>query len=186
MGMPKATLDAPDGRSFIASIVRSLAAGGIAEIVIVTGRDHNRVVEAVNRDAPPLAPRVVRNLDPSRGQLSSLWTAMDTCVTPETEGLLVTLVDVPLVAPETIRRVIDVWRRTRAPIVRPAIGDRHGHPVIFDRAVFGELRAAPVEAGAKVVVRAHAREIVDVPVDDEGSLTDVDTPEDYQRLRQSG
>jgi CTP:molybdopterin cytidylyltransferase MocA len=186
MGFPKAVLDAPGGRSFVASILRSLAAGGVAEIVIVTGRDHNRVVEAVEKDAPPLGPRFVRNPDPSRGQLSSLWTAMDACVTPLTEGLLVTLVDVPLVAPQTIRRVIDAWQRTRAPIVRPAIGERHGHPVIFDRAVFGELRAAPLAAGAKVVVRAHAHEVIDVPVDDEGSLTDVDTPEDYERLRAPG
>ena len=96
---------------------------------------------------------------------------------------MVTLVDVPLVAPDTIARVIDVWRRTRAPIVRPAIGDRHGHPVIFDRAVFEELRAAPLEAGAKVVVRAHAQDLIDVPVEDEGSLTDVDTPDDYAALR---
>ena len=183
MGSPKAILDAPDGRPFVASIVRSLAAAGVGEIVIVTGRDHDRVVAVINDDAPPLIPRFVRNPDPSRGQLSSLWAGMDACVTADTEALMVTLVDVPLIAPDTIRRVIDVWRRTRAPIVRPAIGDRHGHPVIFDRAVLEELRAAPLDAGAKAVVRAHAREVIDVPVDDEGSLTDVDTPADYDALR---
>ena len=186
MGSPKAILDTPDGRPFVASIVRALAAAGIDEIVIVTGRDHNRVVEVLNHDAPPLQPRVVRNADPSRGQLSSLWAGMDACVTTATEGLLVTLVDVPLVAPDTIARVIDVWRRTRAPIVRPAIGDRHGHPVIFERAVFDELSAAPLEAGAKVVVRAHAQDLIDLPVEDEGSLTDVDTPDDYAALRSRG
>ena len=183
MGSPKAILDAPDGRPFVVSIARALAAGGVSDIVIVTGRDHNRVVEVVDEDAPPLRPRFARNPDPSRGQLSSLWIGMDACITSATEGLLVTLVDVPLVAPDTIRRVIDVWRRTRAPIVRPAIGERHGHPVVFDRAVFEELRAAPLDAGAKVVVRAHAHELIDVPVDDEGSLTDVDTPDDYAALR---
>jgi CTP:molybdopterin cytidylyltransferase MocA len=186
MGRPKATLDAPDGRPFVASIVRALAAAGLSRIVIVTGRDHHRVVEAIGSDLPPVRPLIVRNSDPSRGQLSSLWTAMDACVTPESEGLMMTLVDVPLVAPETVRRVIDVWRRTRAPIVRPALGDRHGHPVIFDRAVFEELRAAPLESGAKVVVRAHAHELIDVAVDDEGSLIDVDTPADYAALRASG
>ena len=182
MGSPKAILDAPDGRPFIASIVRALGAADISDIVIVTGRDHNRVIDALERDAPPVRARVVRNADPSRGQLSSLWIGMDASIGPDTEGLLVTLVDVPLVAPETISRVVDAWRRTRAPIVRPAIGDRHGHPVIFDRALFDELRAAPLESGAKAVVRAHAAEIMDVPVDDEGSLIDVDTPADYAAL----
>jgi molybdenum cofactor cytidylyltransferase len=182
MGSPKAILDAPDGRPFIASIVRALGAADISDIVIVTGRDHDRVIDALDRDAPMVRARVVRNADPSRGQLSSLWIGMDASIGPDTEGLLVTLVDVPLVAPETISRVVDAWRRTRAPIVRPAIGDRHGHPVIFDRALFDELRAAPLESGAKTVVRAHAAEIMDVPVDDEGSLTDVDTPADYAAL----
>jgi molybdenum cofactor cytidylyltransferase len=82
----------------------------------------------------------------------------------------------------TVTAVIDAWRRTRAPIVRPAIGNRHGHPVIFDRAVFEELRTAPLDAGAKSVVRAHEAAIVNVPVDDEGCLRDVDTPADYDAL----
>jgi molybdenum cofactor cytidylyltransferase len=66
--------------------------------------------------------------------------------------------------------------------VRPAIGDRHGHPVVFDRRVFDELRRAPLEAGAKAVVRAHAAEVLDVPVTDEGCLVDIDTPHDYEAL----
>jgi molybdenum cofactor cytidylyltransferase len=66
--------------------------------------------------------------------------------------------------------------------VRPAIGDRHGHPVIFDSRVFSELRQAPLDVGAKAVVRAHATEIVNVPVTDAGCLVDVDTPGDYEAL----
>ena len=182
MGSPKAILTAPDGRSFVASIAHVLGVAGITDIVIVTGRDHDRVMEALDRDAPPLRPRVVRNPDPSRGQLSSLWTGMDAALRPDTEGLLVTLVDVPLVSSATIRQVIDAWRGTRAPIVRPARGTQHGHPVIFDRALFDELRAAPAAAGAKVVVRAHAHEVIDVSVEDIGALTDVDTPADYAAI----
>ena len=67
-----------------------------------------------------------------------------------------TLVDVPLVHPDTVRAVVNAWRRSRAPIVRPARGDEHGHPVIFDCAVFDELRSADRTIGAKAVVRAHA------------------------------
>jgi molybdenum cofactor cytidylyltransferase len=185
MGSPKAILAAPDGRPFVASLVRAFAAAEIRDIVVVTGRDHDRVVDALDRDAPPIQPRIVRNPDPSRGQLSSLLVGMETAIDEATEGLLVTLVDVPMVAPGTIRRVVEAWRRTRAPIVRPAIGDRHGHPVIFDCALFDELRRAPLDRGAKVVVRAHAAAILDVPVDDEGSVTDVDTPEDYARLQRT-
>ena len=183
MGSPKALLPTPDGRCFAAAIVRALAAAALTEIVVVTGRDHERVVDALRADTPPVMPRVARNPDPSRGQLSSLWVGMDAVVTPASEALVMTLVDVPLIDAGTIATVIDVWRRTRAPIVRPAIGDRHGHPVIFDRALFQELRDAPVDAGAKVVVRRHEHEIVNVPVTDERCLVDIDTPDEYRALK---
>jgi molybdenum cofactor cytidylyltransferase len=183
MGSPKALLAAPSGRPFVAAIVRALAAAQVTDIVIVTGANHDPIVEAVTADAAPVTPRFARNPDPSRGQLSSLWIGMDAAVTADTDALIVTLVDVPMVDPATIAQVIAAWHRTRAPIVRPAIGDRHGHPVIFDRSVFAELRAAPLEHGAKTVVRAHATEVLDVPVRDAGSLVDVDTPQDYEALR---
>lgn len=182
MGSPKALLATPAGRPFLAAVARALSAAGIDDIVVVTGRDHDRIVAAIERDHLPHPPRIVRNPDPSRGQLSSLWAGMDAAVRHDTQGLLVTLVDVPLVTPETIRRVVGVWRRTRAAIVRPAIGARHGHPVVFDRVLFDELRAAPLDRGAKTVVRAHAGEIVEVPVEDEGAMIDVDTPQEYAAL----
>jgi molybdenum cofactor cytidylyltransferase len=182
MGSPKAALLTPDGTTFVARIVQTLQEAGVVDLVIVTGRHHDAVVESIARDRLSTPPRLVRNPDPSRGQLSSLLTGMAIVVTPQTEAMLMTLVDVPLVRVTTVTAVIDAWHRSRAPIVRPAIGDRHGHPVIFDRAVFEELRRASFDAGAKSVVRAYEHEIVNVPVDDEECVRDVDTPSDYDRL----
>ena len=183
MGEPKALLPDPDGRPFVARILRSLLAAGVTDVVVVTGRDHEAIVNAVQQDGPAVHPRFARNPDPGRGQLSSLWTGMDAVLTPGSEGLMVTLVDVPMVDVSTIASVIETWRRTRAPIVRPAAGNRHGHPVIFDRSVFSELRDASVEEGAKAVVRAHERHVVNVPVTDEGCLLDIDTRADYEALK---
>lgn len=182
MGSPKALLLTPDGRTFIAAICETFAAAGIADIVVVTGRDHDRIVEALASARLPVPPRIAQNENPSRGQLSSLLTGMDAVVTADAEAVVVTLVDVPMLAAGTVRLVVSEWRRTRAPIVRPAIGDRHGHPVVFDQRVFDELRMAPPGIGAKSVVRAHADEVLNVPVTDEGCLVDVDTPRDYEAL----
>jgi molybdenum cofactor cytidylyltransferase len=183
MGSPKAALLTPDGATFVGRLVTTLREAGVDDLVIVTGRHHDAVVESIARDHQSTTPRIVRNPDPSRGQLSSLLTGMEIVMTPQTDAMLMTLVDVPLVRVSTVTAVIDEWRRTRAPIVRPAIGDRHGHPVIFDRVLFDELRRAPLDAGAKSVVRAHEHEIVNVPVDDEGCVRDVDTPSDYEEMR---
>ena len=93
-----------------------------------------------------------------------------------------TPVDVPLVSASTVAAVIAAWRRTRAPIVRPANGDRHGHPVIFDRAIFNDLRSADPTVGAKAVFAAHRDRMLNVEVNDPGAFEDIDTPEDYRRL----
>jgi molybdenum cofactor cytidylyltransferase len=183
MGSPKAALLTPDGESFVTRIVRTLRDAGLSDLVIVTGRHHDAVIDTLTRDRVMPLPRIVRNPDPSRGQLSSLLAGIDAVVTPHTEAVMMTLVDVPLVRVSTVIAVMEEWRRTRAPIVRPAIGDRHGHPVVFDRAVLDEIRRAPLDAGAKYVVRAHEHEIVNVPVDDEGCVRDVDTPADYDEMK---
>lgn len=182
MGSPKALLAAPDGQPFVVRITRAFTAAGVTRVAVVTGAAHEQIVEAVHVAALPVSVSVVRNPDPGRGQVSSLWTGMDAVVTPATEGLLMTLVDVPMLSPATVEAVVNEWRRTGAPIVRPAIGTVHGHPVLFDRSLFDELRDAPLAGGAKAVVRRYEARIVNVVPPDDGCLRDIDTPDDYRAL----
>jgi molybdenum cofactor cytidylyltransferase len=118
--------------------------------------------------------------------LSSLLAGLRAIDDPLLEAVLVTPVDVPLVSATTVAAVIGAWRRTRAPIVRPVAGDRHGHPVIFDRSVFEDLRSADPQVGAKAVFAAHRDRMVNVEVKDPGAFEDMDTPGDYERLRALG
>jgi molybdenum cofactor cytidylyltransferase len=182
MGFPKALLHDPDARPFVARLVRTFSSAGVSRILIVTGRQHAAIVAAVAADNPPASPHFHTNPDPARGQLSSLWIALDAIARDDVESILVTPVDIPMVRSSTIAQVIDEWRKTRGVIVRPAVGDRHGHPVLFDRSVFDELRRAPLTQGARVVVHAHAADVVNVPVEDEGCVIDIDTRADYDRL----
>ena len=179
-GRPKALLPAGPGReTFLERIVSTLRAGGVDDVVIVTGHHH----DAVGGRASLLRPmvRVVRNPRPEQGQLSSLLAALGVVDHPGVRAMLVTLIDLPLVSAATVRAVLDAYRRTGAPLVRPGRGGRHGHPVVFDRRLFPELRQADPAHGAKPVVRAHEAAGFVVAVDDPGAFTDVDTPEDYRR-----
>lgn len=175
MGQPKAGLTiSPRGDTFLSRIIRSLTSAGLPDIVVVTGA----AAEAVRRAAGRVDRRVrfVHNARWEDGQLSSLLVGLEGSTL---EAALVTLVDVPFVLPETIARILHAWRSSRAPIVRPARGDQHGHPVIFDRAIFEQLRQADLAAGAKSVVRANTQDILNVPIDDPGAFLDVDTQQDY-------
>jgi molybdenum cofactor cytidylyltransferase len=189
MGQPKAALPLGQmGETVLARVVRTLIDGGVPEVVVVAGAH----VDAVRAAMPQHEPRarMIEHTGWQRGQLSSLVSGLDAIDTPLLDAALVTLVDVPLVHASTVVAVVDAWRRTRAPIVRPADpatsprpgGQRHGHPVIFDRSVFADLRAADPNTGAKAVFALHRGRIVNVEVDDAGAFEDIDTPEDYQRL----
>lgn len=180
MGRAKATLPIDDHHTFLTRIVRTLVEADVDDIVIVLGHEAESIARSFSESGLPA--RVVVNGDYDRGQLSSLCTGLTVVDRPGVTAVLVTLVDVPLVTPSTVRAVLDRYRSSRAPIVRPVNGTRHGHPLLIDRALFDELRAADDTTGAKPIVRAHASAAGDVAVTDEGAFADIDTPEEYEEL----
>jgi molybdenum cofactor cytidylyltransferase len=183
MGRAKATLPLGDRETFLTRIVRTLIEAGVDDVVVVVGHEAETIGAALA--ASNLPARIVVNRDYDRGQLSSLQAALAVIDRPGVTAALVTLVDVPLVSAETIRAVIGRYQQTRAPIVRPADGDRHGHPLLVDRSVFAELRGADPAGGAKAIIRAHASSAGEMPCTDEGAFLDVDTPDEYQALIRS-
>jgi molybdenum cofactor cytidylyltransferase len=181
MGRPKAALPlGQTGETVLSRVVRTLLDGGAPKVVVVAGAH----LDAVRSAMPVREPRarVIEHAGWQKGQLSSLLAGLDTVDDPLLEAALVTLVDVPLVRSSTVAEVIAAWRRTRAPIVRPANGERHGHPVMFDRSVFCDLRAADPNTGAKAVFAIHRDRIVNVTVEDAGAFEDIDTPADYEKI----
>ncbi|MFA5908898.1 MAG: nucleotidyltransferase family protein [Vicinamibacterales bacterium] len=181
MGQAKAALPlGTTGETVVARVVRTLLAAGLPDVTVVAGAH----IDAVRAAMPAFEPRarVVEHLDWAQGQLSSLLAGLEAVDNPQLEAILVTLVDVPLVRPHSVAAIVQAWRETRAPIVRPVDGERHGHPVVFDRSVFDDLRRADPNVGAKAVFALHASRRLDVTVKDEGAYVDVDTPADYERV----
>ena len=180
MGRPKAMLPLDERDTFLTRIVRTFSDASVEDVVVVVGHDGGAVIESfANVD---LVARFVENADYDQGQLSSLLAGLRVVDRPGVVAVLVTLVDVPLVSAATVRAVLDRYRETRAPIVRPVRGEEHGHPVLIDRSLFDVLRRADPSQGAKPVIRAHVSPAGDVPVTDAGAFPDADTPDDYARI----
>jgi len=181
MGRPKALLPCgPGGITFVRRLALSLAGGGV-DGVLVVGRQGDAALLAEVDDFPVPA-RYVENPDAEAGQLSSLLAGLAAVDRPGVLALLVTPVDAPLIEPATVAALLDTLRSTGAPIVRATYQGRHGHPVIFGRAVFDDLRQADLAQGARAVVRAYGARVVNVAVNDPAVLGDVDTPDDYRAL----
>ena len=181
MGRSKALLLAPCGRTFVARLVETLNEGGIDSPFVVGRPDDDLLKSAV--ESLESRGRWVENPDAdSGGQLSSLLAGLRKADRPGVRALMVVPVDAPLVAPETVSKLIGVFAASGAVITRARYQGRNGHPVIFSRAVFDQLRHADPSLGAKAVLRAHEDAIVNVDVDDPGVAGDIDTPEDYEKL----
>jgi molybdenum cofactor cytidylyltransferase len=178
MGRPKATLPLDGGETFLTRIVRTFSAASVEDVVVVVGHEADAIVSSF-ADVD-LVARFVENPDYEQGQLSSLIAGLRVVDRPGVNAVLMTLVDVPLVSAATIRAVVDRYRQTGAPIVRPVRGDEHGHPVLIDRSLFEAIRHADPAVGAKAVIRANVSKAGDVVVDDDGAFADFDTPGDLR------
>ena len=179
MGRPKATLRLNDADTFLTRIIRTFQEAQVDDVVVVLGHEAEAVLKSVEQSG--LSPRFVVNEQYESGQLSSVLAGLRAIDRPGVTAMLMTLVDVPLVSVATVRAVLERYRATRAPVVRPVGGALHGHPELLDRVQFDEIRAADPRRCAKSVIRAHVSAAGDVEVADEGAFFDIDTREDYQR-----
>ena len=100
---------------------------------------------------------------------------------PETEAAVFLLGDQPLVRPESIAALIETFSSCRVPVVQAMYRGIPGHPVLFGRALFPELRQVTGDRGGRDVLASHAEDVAKVDLDLEAPQ-DVDTRADYARL----
>ena len=175
-----------DGTVIGEVVQRLLRAAGVAEIVVVTGRDRERVEASVAAAAAaaqfPGAPlvRTVFNPKFDRAEMArSLEVGLDV-LAGDTLAALVALGDQPQLRGEVVATLLQRWRETQAPVVAPFYKGQRGNPVVLDRAVWPLVRALPDAANPRQIFQAAGR-IEPVDLDDETILRDLDTPEEYAR-----
>ena len=176
MGSPKALL-AYQGQTFLERICTAFFDAGVEELVVVLGAWEDRLRPALPRHP---ALRTVVNPHYAQGQLSSLVCGLG-ALSGDSAAAVVNLVDHPLVRPETIAALMASFRTDPLPIIIATHQGKRGHPVLFSRQVYAELLAAPLDKGAKTVVRKDPARVRHVPLDDPGIVADIDTPQDYRR-----
>ncbi len=187
MGRSKALLPF-EGRTFLAAALEMFRAAGVETRFVVGRATPAPELAAMAGICAANGARLLVNPEPERGMLSSLHVclnAMQSGDAPALAGLFVLPVDCPGVRPGTLAALAAAFRTSGAPVVVPRFGLRRGHPVLFAAALFEELAAAPLDQGARAVVRAHAADRLELPVDDPAVLNDVDTPDAIARLRRA-
>lgn len=175
MGSPKALLVYND-RTFVDHLLEVTRHPKIALQRIVLGAGAEHIRERLGLDPA----NVVVNSDWEKGQLSSIQSAIRSLEGTPVDGILLCLVDHPLITSVLVNEIVEAFYLSGRCVVLPVFQGRRGHPVIFAKTLFAELLAAPIEKGARAVVWNHPDEVEEVPTEEQGAVLNLNDPEAFQ------
>ena len=165
------------GRAIIRYVVESVLAGGVDSVWVVTGPD----VEPIEAALAGFEVQIVVNPAPEEGQAGSVRTGI-AALPPSVDAVLIALGDQPLLAPAIIPALLAARRTSPKLIVAPRYRDGQGNPVLFKREIFPELLRLTGDQGARPIIQKEPARVewveLDLPMP-----PDVDTPDDYERIR---
>ena len=178
MGKHKALLDW-DGTLLINYQIEALLSAGIDDLVVVLGKEAERVSSAIGQESRADL-KVVINEDYDSGRVSSIKTGL-AVVDRDSSTILFSAVDQPR-DESIITALLDSHKAQSKPISIPTCRGRGGHPIVFS----SELRECLTElseerGGFRELTRAMGDKINYVPFDDPMVLLEFNTPEEYEQ-----
>lgn len=179
MGRDKALLPWRDG-TFLSSAIQALQRE-TELVIVVAGQNASRLEPVVYRSAAFM----VVNPHPELGQMSSLQRGLEEVLNRGRDAAIVTLVDRPAPRAETIQQIKSAFLAAEDEIwaAVPEYGGKHGHPIAIGREMMEAFLRVPATSSARDVEHAHQQHILYVPVDDPVIAVNVNTEEDYEKIR---
>lgn len=171
--------------TILANVMKCLQAGVTGPIVVVTGY-HS---QAVNAEAQRLGLLTVHNAQPERGMLSSMKTGFAALLAGQTthklDGILLLPADIPIIRPSTCALLAEDFHEHRASITYPTFQGERGHPPILARHIIEKALTYEGHGGLRSLLMAiedSGHTVREIPVADEGVLTDMDTVAAYKQV----
>jgi len=179
MGRDKALLPWQGG-TFLSAAIQALQRE-TELVIVVAGQNASRLEPVVYANAAFL----VVNPHPELGQMSSLQRGLEEVLNRGRDAAVITLVDRPAPRSETIHQVKSAFLSAgdRVWAAVPEYGGHHGHPIIAGREMIDAFLRASATSSARDVEHARQQHILYVPVDDPLVTVNVNTEEDYEKLR---
>lgn len=182
MGRPKLALPLA-GRTVLEHLVGAVRHAGVDPILVVVGPHVPQLVplaEAAGASAL-LLPSETSGM---RATVQAGLGWLEKQFRPRAEDFwLLVPADHPTLEPPVIRHIIQARPPDpRHSIVLPTYRGQRGHPVLIAWKHVARIRTLPPEQGLNVYMRQQEGEIFELPVDSPAVVTDLDTPEDYERL----
>ncbi len=177
MGELKPLLDLA-GIPALQRAAQSFRAAGVGDIRVVVGHEAEKLDPLLSS----LGLRRVLNRDYRLGMFASIQAGVRS-LEDTVGGFFLLPADIPLVRPSTYRRLLAARERTGAPIVYPVFDSRRGHPPLIDTRYAREISGADPAGNLRSILEKHEDEALEVECADAAIHWDIDTREDYERMR---
>lgn len=177
MGSPKQLL--PWGsQTLIEHQIETLLKIG-SPVNVVLGANSEQIIPVIEK----YDVNIFVNNDWESGMGSSIATGVKGILSkfPEADGVMIELVDQPLVPTAHYRKMLSAFHpRKQQIIASSSISGWKGVPVLFDKHYFEELQNLVGKEGAKKIIQKHSAAVKYVECGN--LLEDMDTPETYQKM----
>ncbi len=102
-------------------------------------------------------------------------------VQPGLKGILIVLGDQPRVSANHLDKLISLWEKRGVAVAATRYREKTGVPALFDRKLFDEIRVLDGPRGAQPLLSSTLKDIE--TIDGRDYIADIDTLEDYERLK---
>jgi molybdenum cofactor cytidylyltransferase len=183
MGRPKLLLPL-GGRTVLEHVLTALRDGGVEHTLVVVG-PHVPELAPLAEAAGAHVYRLPYETADMRATVERGLSWLEERFRPRPEdGWLLVPADHPALDAGVVRQLLAARAaHPGASIFVPTSAGRRGHPTLIAWKHVAGLRARPAGEGINAYMRLHAAETAEVPAAGAGVLRDLDTPEDYERLR---
>lgn len=169
------------GRALVSRAVEAILESGLSRVVVVTGHQAERIRSVL----APYPVAFAHNPDFARGLGSTLEVGVGE-LSEESDGILVCLGDMPLVAVADIRALVERFEQEQGALICVLSWQgKRGHPVLWPRRYFAALGSLDGDRGGRDLLEEFAGDVSRVEASGEGVLIDVDTPGVLASLEES-
>ncbi|MDH3197102.1 MAG: NTP transferase domain-containing protein [Candidatus Krumholzibacteria bacterium] len=174
-------LHAVAGKPLVGHTVGNCLDSSLDAVVVVVGPPGGDVEEAIRAAFPDQRLSFAYNEAPERGQMSSLKTGLHAIPAAATAAGIF-LGDMPLVSAGIIDCLLDAHRRGGRLVV-PVCEGQWRHPRIIPATQFADFLALEDDDKGSGVIERYAAEVVEVNVGEVWNFLDVDTSQDFARVK---
>ena len=158
----------------------ALSGAGVDEVVVVTG--HAR--DAVEAQVQSFPVTLAYNPDYTAGQQSSVRVGLG-ALSGNFDAVFIVLADQPLISAADLTELIAAFKkRPSGHVLVPVVNGQRGNPIVLDATARADILASGTNMGCRHLIERQPELVCVHETLNTRFITDLDTPEDVQKLAQ--